>query len=58
MKWPKRKASNPINEGYTDFSFVKNGMEFVSDIEAEEYFDEINEDSFRASHHLNKTKDD
>lgn len=54
MKWHKKGEAI---DGYTDFSFVKNGMEFVSDSEANEYFDDENEILFQASLDLNEQKD-
>ena len=58
MKWQKRKASSPMHEGYTDFSFIKDGMEFVSDVEAKEYFaEEPDEIISQTSHNLNEQND-
>lgn len=50
-------AEKKRSHGYTDFSFIKDGMEFVSDIEADEYFDDENEILFQASLDLNEQKD-
>ena len=58
MKWQKRKASRPRHEGYTDFSFIEDGMEFVSDVEAKEYFtEEPDEIISQTSHNLNEQND-
>ena len=51
-------AEKKRSHGYTDFSFIKDGMEFVSDIEADEYFDEINKILSQIGHPLNESKDD
>ena len=53
----KRKVSTAIAADYTDFSFIKNGMEFVSDSETDEYFDD-EEILFQTSQILCESEED